>query len=187
MNNMLVYALSHPVTGEVRYIGKSESGLQRPRQHGHLSHLKKRAHLPVARWVAKLRSEGLDYAIEVVEGCTDRLSLMEAERFYICQFRALGFRLLNVCDGGEGFTGKHSDSAKAKVAAAVKARWADPEYKARRGAAISAGKKGKMSAKVAAVIGRLHQEQIGKKQSTAQCSKRSDSLKKAWAQRKLAL
>lgn len=115
---MLIYALSHPITGEIRYIGKSERGIIRPRQHGQLSHLKKRSHLPVARWVNKLRSQGLDYVIEVIETQETRESLMEAEKFWISQFRALGFRLLNICDGGEGFTGRHTPEAKAKISAA---------------------------------------------------------------------
>lgn len=111
----IVYALSHPITDEVRYIGKSESGIDRPRQHGHLSHLKKKAHLPSVRWISKLKSQGLDYKIETVEECDSRELLMEAEKFWIAQFRGLGFRLLNICDGGEGFTGHHTDESKEKI------------------------------------------------------------------------
>lgn len=125
MNGLVVYALSHPTTGEVRYIGKSESGLKRPRQHGYLSHLKRQAHLPSVRWIKKLREQGLDYVIEVVEEFLDRPSLMEGEKFYISYFRSLGFRLLNICEGGEGRTGPLSAESIAKM----KASRATPEYK----------------------------------------------------------
>lgn len=118
---MLVYSLSHPVTGEVRYVGKSERGLKRPRQHGTLSNLRK-THLPVVRWIKKLRDQGLDYVIEVVEEFPDRSSLMEAERFYIAYFRSLGFRLLNLCEGGEGFTGRHTEEVRRKIGEASKLR-----------------------------------------------------------------
>lgn len=133
----IVYALSHPTTDEVRYIGKSECGLKRPRQHGTLSNLKK-THLPVVRWIKKLRDHGLDYKIEVVEKCTTREQLMETECFYISYFRWLGFRLLNICDGGEGFTGHHTEEARAKIAAASR-RPCSPETRAK----ISAARKGK--------------------------------------------
>jgi hypothetical protein len=124
---MIVYALSHPVTGEVRYIGKSERGLRRPKEHGKCYHYKRLSHTPLYRWIQKLKNQGLDYAIEVVEECLDRPSLMTAERYWISQFRAWGFRLLNICDGGEGFTGHHTNETKAKIAAASALRKHTPE------------------------------------------------------------
>jgi hypothetical protein len=122
---MLVYALSHPVTGGIRYIGRSSRGLERPRQHGSKRNLRVNAHLPVVRWIRKLRSEHLEYVIEVIEECSTLEALNEAERFYIAYFRSLGFRLLNICDGGEGRTGPMPPEAIAKM----KATRSTPEYK----------------------------------------------------------
>ncbi len=138
MKNMIVYAMSHPITGEVRYIGKSERGLRRPKEHGQKYHYKRLAHTPLYRWINKLRKQGLDYTIEIVEEFSSRELLMEGERFYISYFRSLGFRLLNICDGGEGFTGKHTKEAKEKIRLAGVGREFSEETKIK----ISEGNKG---------------------------------------------
>ena len=123
---MIIYALSHPITDEVRYVGKSECGLFRPRQHGSLSNLKK-IKLPVVRWINKLKSQNLEYKIEVVEECQTREALNETEKFYISYFRSLGFRLLNICSGGEGFTGHHKPESIEKIRRASTGRRHTPE------------------------------------------------------------
>jgi hypothetical protein len=127
----IVYALSHPITGELRYIGKSERGMRRPKEHGQKYHNKRLAHTPLYRWIKKLREQGLDYVIEVIEEFSNRPALMEGEKFYISYFRSLGVNLLNICDGGEGFTGCHTSEAKAKIAEASRQRGHTAETKAR--------------------------------------------------------
>lgn len=113
MGNLLVYALTHPSTGEIRYVGKSERGMRRPREHANNKRLQ---HLPLYRWINKLRSQGLDYVIQVIEEYQDRPSLLAGERFHIARIRVENpGRLLNICDGGEGFTGPHSKESKRKM------------------------------------------------------------------------
>lgn len=174
----IVYALSHPITGELRYIGKSESGLERPRQHGNLSHLKSKGHLPSVRWINKLRSQGLNYVIEVVEEFPDRPSLMEGEKFYISYFRSLGLRLLNVCDGGEGFTGKHTPEARAKIAAAGTGRKMSPET-IEKGAAKRRGVKFTEAHREALCVPKTGAGAKGVKKSAAHC----EAISKAMAGR----
>jgi len=53
-------------------------------------------------WIKSLLSRGVRPVIEVVQEFDTYTPLNEAERFWIVQFRALGFRLTNGTDGGEG-------------------------------------------------------------------------------------
>lgn len=115
MNKLIVYGLHGP-DGKIRYVGKSERGLKRPREHGKPGHLVRHAHLPIVRWIKKLRESGTDYAIQVLEECEARKPLIEAEKRWIAQLRG---DLLNLTDGGEGFTGRHSDETKAKMSASA--------------------------------------------------------------------
>lgn len=104
MKKFLIYALHHDSSQHV-YVGKSSQGLNRPREHGKNYNLKKFAHLPVCRWITKLRSNGHDYSFSILELCDSTLSLAEAERFYIELYRSIGMKLLNLTDGGEGTLG----------------------------------------------------------------------------------
>lgn len=108
----IVYALSDPYTGEIRYVGKSTSGMTRPARHyaaaWRLDYPE--AKWRVYRWIRSL--EGIRPLVEVVEETTSE-ALQEAEMFWISQFRGLGFRLTNMTDGGEGCLGR-ATSPKAK-------------------------------------------------------------------------
>lgn len=86
------------------------SGYERPRAHRSPSSLKHP--VPVAYWVKKLLAAGRMYEITVLEQCTDRLELANAEQFYIAYFRAIGARLLNITDGGEGCSGRRMSPAE---------------------------------------------------------------------------
>lgn len=100
----IIYALVDPRTGEIRYIGKSSSGVRRPRLHTAPSHLKEeRTHK--ANWVRLLLSLGLKPGIQILEEFSSETDLNDAECFWIAQGRGLGWRLTNATKGGEGATG----------------------------------------------------------------------------------
>jgi NUMOD3 motif. len=73
-----------------------------------------------------LLKNGLQPRIEVVEEFGGSSDLVEAERFWISQFRAWGFKLTNHLDGGEGGatrTGqRHSEETRRKMSEAQKGR-----------------------------------------------------------------
>lgn len=111
----LVYTLCDPQTGEIRYVGKTCRGTSaRLKEHVSPSRLKERSYKNV--W---LKSLGVAPAIEIVEEVpADQID--DAERFWISQFRALGFRLTNGTDGGDGATGLvMSQEARNKLAKAL--------------------------------------------------------------------
>ena len=108
MNKHLIYALSDPRPGErgaVRYVGKSCTGMARPRQHFQPKRLASDDTYK-ARWIRSVLVDGYRPTIEVVEEFGTAEQLAEAEQFWICQFRALGFKLTNLTDGGDGGWGR---------------------------------------------------------------------------------
>lgn len=163
MSKLFVYLLCHPDSLSV-YVGKSSSGLERPRSHRSPSNLKRK--VPVAYWVNKLLSHGKMYEIVILEQCADRVALADAERFYIAYFRTIGMHLLNLTDGGEGASRKKSTAEiaaivarfkgkplsaehRAKLSAAAKRRYSDPTARARLisyGREMSSATRAKMSA-----------------------------------------
>src|ERR1700690_2202204 len=101
--NRLIYALTDPRSGDIRYVGRSSSGLTRPQQHlapaglaadtGHK-----------ANWIRELVRLGFKPGIVVLEHLADDCTedaLIAAEIRWIANYKPQG-RLTNMTDGGEG-------------------------------------------------------------------------------------
>lgn len=112
MSRNLIYGLIDPISKELRYVGKSTTGLKRPRQHGQAWSLSKtKTHC--SNWVRSLLKNNFSYEIEVLEEHNDAQSLYEAEQFWISYFKSIGCNLTNHTDGGAGVLGmKHSEHTK---------------------------------------------------------------------------
>lgn len=126
----LVYTLSDPETDELRYVGMTTKPLN-TRLNGHFvpSTLKKEENHRT-HWLRLLRAKGVKPKIELLEGCVGLEQMREAERFWIEQLRALGFRLVNTTDGGEGIPGlKMSDETRARMSEARRKNWQDPAFR----------------------------------------------------------
>jgi hypothetical protein len=93
MKPVQIYAICHPVSGEVRYIGKANDAAKR-----FASHLRenRRNHYPLYRWIASLSVA--PSVIVLAESIGDWRDL---ESQVISQYRAWGYRLLNVANGGD--------------------------------------------------------------------------------------
>ena len=130
-SQFLIYALYHPSSFRV-YVGKSSSGMFRPRQHADAANLRRYAHLPRSKWIQSLRKRGFAPEIVVLEECVNVDDLNEAERFHIAYFRSLGIPLLNLTDGGDGVNGyQFTDEAREKMSAIRKQKAEDPAERAR--------------------------------------------------------
>ena len=105
VSQFIVYGLIDPVTQEIRYVGRSTSGLSRPKAHfrPHAIKSKKRTHC--ASWVKSLHRLGLVPTIMILDEFLDASELSETERFYISYFKSLGCNLTNITSGGEGCSG----------------------------------------------------------------------------------
>ena len=74
-----IYTLSHPITNEVRYVGKTINVKRRFKQH-----LYDKRHSHKASWVKSLKSEGLKPIMTIVETCTN--NWQEREIYWISQY-----------------------------------------------------------------------------------------------------
>lgn len=93
-----VYALRDPRDGAVRYVGYTTNLKQR--LHGHI-YSRTKTDTPRTLWVRELKGLGLEPIIEPVH----RASGENDESEWIAWFRAAGFDLLNMSDGGPGAPG----------------------------------------------------------------------------------
>lgn len=127
--NTIIYGLVDPRTQLVRYVGKSTSGLTRPRAHRSASGRAAATHS--ANWIRQLKSLGLDYEIVVLDqGSATELPALE--RWWISYGRASGWPLTNLTDGGEGSVGAtQSAETRARISAANRGRKRTPEFRAR--------------------------------------------------------
>jgi hypothetical protein len=98
MEKNFIYTLAHPVTGEIRYIGKTNNLKRRFSQHlsnhGLLEKSKKN------NWIISLLKQKIVPIMEILEETTDD-NINELEIFYISLFKSWNFRLLNMTDGGD--------------------------------------------------------------------------------------
>jgi len=99
-----IYALIDPRDGRVRYVGKTIQGVEK-RLSQHKATAGRLGHQWCARWIKSLDDRGLSPEITtlfVVEGGDWAMW----ERFWIKWFRSIEPKLTNICDGGEGSSGK---------------------------------------------------------------------------------
>ena len=121
----LIYGLIDPTTSNLRYVGRSSSGLGRPKRHMSESTIHGRSYdLPVNRWIRKL---GRSYEIVVLEefdGTGDPNEwLNDAEQHHISYWKFVGCSLLNLTAGGMGMLGyRHRQETKSYLSEIQKGR-----------------------------------------------------------------
>jgi NUMOD1 domain/GIY-YIG catalytic domain len=107
-----IYSLSDPITGEIRYVGKTVNTIQR-RLTYHLQNAKRYKHY-TANWINSLKKKNLKPIVEL-------LDVVEAkdwefwERYWIAQCKAWGFKLTNYTEGGCGGSNSETPSNSKKV------------------------------------------------------------------------
>lgn len=123
----LIYGLKDPDTHMIRYVGKSTSGLRRPKQHSRPASYNKTWH--VARWIKRLIVKNKRPEI-VILAETDLQHINTDEQWWIAYGRLSGWKLTNATDGGEGTVGYvMSERTKRKIGEKTKARLSTPEGK----------------------------------------------------------
>lgn len=121
----LIYGLADPMSDEVRYIGKSCSGLKRPKAH--VARAARSANTHAARWVRQVLARGQRPTVRVLDVADCAADLEAIERGWIAQARECGWRLTNITAGGTGGRGgwnkglKHRPETVEKIRAATQA------------------------------------------------------------------
>lgn len=110
-----VYTLSDPTSKEVRYVGKSVKSLpSRLTRHISKSALSKNNHR--TNWIKSVIKIGKIPIIEHLDEFDSDEEAYYFEQYWINQFRAWGFNLVNSTDGGKGSFGyKHSKESMEKI------------------------------------------------------------------------
>lgn len=127
---LIIYGLLDPNTDELRYVGKSSSGMERPQNHFQAAVLKKESGTHKANWILKLVSNGQLPKVVTLYNADTLEELDQAEREFIRLFRAWGCRLTNVKPGGEG--GPQSENTREKISQGHRRRQLHLEDQARR-------------------------------------------------------
>jgi predicted GIY-YIG superfamily endonuclease len=123
-----IYALRCPVSGHIRYIGKTKDRDARLWQHLNDA---KTGKTHRARWVKKLLLLGLSPSMETLLELSDDAVWQEAEIRCIAEHRAAGHPLTNMTSGGEGIDDLPPESV-AQHRASLRRAWADPSARERR-------------------------------------------------------
>jgi hypothetical protein len=120
----VIYSLSDPRDGSVRYIGKAVNPNKRLADHLAEARTSKR-HYHRLSWLRQLIACSASPSISILEtGHGD--GWQEAEKKWISHFRALGANLANGTDGGEGMENP-SPETKEKMSAWQRGRKFSPE------------------------------------------------------------
>lgn len=96
----IVYGLVDPRTNLVRYVGRSSSGLRRPKIHLCPSNLRGQSHKE--RWLREVIAQGLRPGIRILRECESFHEAETSEVEEIRRLRAEGVKLTNATEGGKG-------------------------------------------------------------------------------------
>jgi len=106
---VFIYTLAHPITKEVRYVGKTNNFHARALTH--VSDVNKGKITHKTNWLKSLFNKGLYAEMELLDEVLESEWIFW-ERFWINQFKVWGFNLVNHTEGGDGLTMRNSGSFK---------------------------------------------------------------------------
>lgn len=111
-----IYSLSHPVTGEVRYVGKADN--PKLRLYGHLNDP---YDSEKTRWIKGIVDLGLKPIVDIIDTIS-KDNWVFWENHYVCLYRSWGFSLTNKSHVS-------SDEKKRKISISNKKAFENPEVR----------------------------------------------------------
>jgi group I intron endonuclease len=183
----IIYALTCPTTGQVRYVGKTDMSIAK-RLASHIFGCKAQREKRVRKnvWLAEIIDADMVPGIHVLERVPDGSCWQDAEIRWIAHYRVeVGSDLLNVSNGGKGQRGYvPTEETRAKISAAGKARAPYPrkphseETRAKIAATLK-GRPGPMAGKKHSpeTLAKMSAAQAGRKLTEEHCATLSKALK----------
>jgi len=137
----VIYVLRDPRDKRIRYVGVT-CQLVKKRLASHINDAKfNRNKCHRTNWINSVVRDGRTPTLEIIEEVAAPHTWQDRERYWIAEYRRLGFDLCNQSSGGEGSPGVlKSAETRAKLSAASKGRMQSPETKARRSASCKGRK-----------------------------------------------
>lgn len=133
-NQISIYALCHPITGEARYVGQTSNIKKRMQHHGYDAKGNPNKSLYLYNWWNKcLREHNIFPTVQIISTGLSRDRANKFEYHIIKNAREQGCRLVNIKDGG--FAGSPSIETRAKISATQKGRTLSSEHRAKLSAA----------------------------------------------------
>lgn len=155
----IIYGLADPRDGQLRYVGKTVRDLEW-RLRGHLNGARKKRNRK-DHWINRLILKDLRPDIFVIEVVRDG-DWVEAERFWIAYFRAIGANLLNYTSGGEGEPGfRVAEETKRRISLGNKGKPKSPAHVAKILASPGVFKKGQVSRNKGRTLSEAERKAIG--------------------------
>lgn len=109
---IFIYVLKNPITGEIKYVGKTNN--PKRRLYSHIEESKRKTGLKnrrVINWINSLLKDKLKPKMEIVEICNNN-NWEEKEIYWINYYRNIGIDLCNIENGGKHSEKKFSDKTK---------------------------------------------------------------------------
>lgn len=131
MIKFIVYGLIDPNSKQIRYIGKSMTGLNRANQHYTNSSLKRDGNTPKANWIRKLKDNNQKYEIVILFKLENNnlnkqqinQLLYEKEQEFINFYKSTINDLTNLQDAGPGSPSRQiSEETRIKMSESAKKR-----------------------------------------------------------------
>lgn len=138
--DVYIYTLSDPITGEVRYVGKTIKKLRdRLKIHIWIARHGNKTHR--CAWIRKLLEQAVEPVITQIEMVEGAREWADRECYWIKKYTHDGARLTNATAGGEGWHGlKHKEESKIKIGIAHKGKVISADQKRKQSLAMSGRK-----------------------------------------------
>lgn len=130
--------------GGIRYVGKSTTGMKRPKTHLMSSALTRKKGGRLTAWLQAHANIGVKPEIEILEIVEHADDLSEAEIYWIGLMLLAGANLKNLTRGGDGAPGRvytPTEATKKKIADANRGRSPSDETRAKTSATLTGRKR----------------------------------------------
>lgn len=119
-----IYTLEHPITNEIRYIGKTNNLKLRFNRHNCPTGTTHKEN-----WIKSLKKDNLKPIMNILEEFDNEKTCYQSEVYWISQFKTWGFNLVNIHEGGkEKYSNPMKKEIKEKVSKTLKERYKKQQH-----------------------------------------------------------